>query len=162
VLFWRISRTQSPRAIYDSESDTEPEDKDPSDILKERGEWTHDHIPKPRILTTEALQFDPLYTGNILKLPEVKIIDASNHKSLFLNINRHGHRSGDYKKDCKAFEKGIKLFCLSGDSMFCFDARVTDSKKKHIRQLVEEGIPGAVGIFHTTTCTPGASEENSM
>jgi hypothetical protein len=46
--------------------------------------------------------------------------------------------------------------------MFFLDARVTDSKKKHIRQLVEEAIPGAVVIFHTTTCTPGASEDNSM
>jgi hypothetical protein len=45
-------------------------------------EWTQE---KPRILTKEVLQFDPLYTGDILKAQEVKIIGASNNFLIFRN-----------------------------------------------------------------------------
>jgi hypothetical protein len=44
--------SESESENYDSESDAEPEDKDPSYISQERGDWTHEHISKPRILTT--------------------------------------------------------------------------------------------------------------
>jgi hypothetical protein len=50
---------------YDFESDAEPEDKDPSDIPQEPGNWTYEHISKPRNQTKEALQVDPLYTGDM-------------------------------------------------------------------------------------------------
>jgi hypothetical protein len=123
----------------------------------------NEHISKPRILTKEALQFDPLYTGDILKAPEVKIIGASSHKSLFLNINGHEHRSGDTTKDKQSIEKAILLFYRSGaDAVFLIDPRVTASRIKHSKSLVEEGIPGADDVFHPTTCTPGTLEENSM
>jgi hypothetical protein len=96
----------------------------------------------------------------ILKAPEVKIIGASNHKSLFLNIDGHSHRSGDYKKDCYAFEKGIKLFCLSGaDSMFFLDASVTDSKKKH--SLSKKGFQG-LWSFSTRQPTPQGHQKKTL
>ena len=43
-----------------SGSDSESGDLDPSKIQQERGDWTHQHISKPRSIIKESLQFDPL------------------------------------------------------------------------------------------------------
>jgi hypothetical protein len=43
----------------DSESDAEPEDKDPSDIPQERGEWTHDLTSNAHSRSRTALFLTP-------------------------------------------------------------------------------------------------------
>jgi hypothetical protein len=87
-------------------------------------------------------------------------MNASNHKALFLNINGYGHRSGDATEDEHGIEEAIRLYCRSGpDTIFLVESRV---RIKHIKSLVEEGISEAGVIFHPTTCTPGASEANSI
>jgi hypothetical protein len=145
----------------DSDSDAEKEDVDPNSVPEDSGEGTHEHISKPR---PDIMEFDPLYSGDLLKQPEVWTKSESNLKSLFFNINGHGHKAGDPTKDKGGVEKALAIFRKIGaDIMFLSDPRVTDSGAKYIRRLVEKMVPGARVIIYPTFCTPiaGASEDNS-
>jgi hypothetical protein len=56
------------------------------------------------------------------------------------SVNQY-NRSRDFTKDQYGIEKAILLFCLSdADTMFLIDSRVTESRIKHIKLLVEQGI----------------------